>query len=327
MEGLFSEINHRTTGIRHIIIKQHTEVKMERQFEVEFLSDDRIRVVEKNYGDSAIFKYYDDDPELYMLSCRCSAVGMDLSLLEDMFETADNEIKIQQYQEDCEAAATAAKSRANRELEKLRSFTGGAQITGEEAFRFFYEQDLELLKGSPEEFFRPLNMEQKFPPDPNEYTGAQFFCPSEDAEARIPTALKKQVNDFYETEYSFRNGYPAILIGKPRAEHEEELSYYPCVRCGILFVDRAHVLGIIQFSRLNEHFADYWKCKRGPGALPLYRNEFGHTLLVMAFTLDDDDGIVAPRSSKWHSFFNTYPNLISREYNEFLRERGCVAKS
>lgn len=296
---------------------------MEYEFKTEFLPGDRIRVTETFSGDSVVLQYYEDDQELYLLSFKYERAGVSFSLLESFFAAAGDEITIRKHEELYESVGPVEKKRLPREIEELRQLIGGAPISSdEEGVKLALQKDLKLLSESPKDFFQLLDMEKEFPAAEEEYTGAQFFRSRLNEEKRpgIPAALKAQLDTFYKTEYSSRLGYPMALLTAPREEYaQSQLAFYPDSPGGVLFVDRAHVFGIIGFSGMRGYFATDWNGRRGPRAPQFYRSQSGRMLLVKKFSLDEEGRIADPESPTWYSFFNIFPNVAVREYAEFLR--------
>ena len=298
---------------------------MEHNFKIEFFDDGKIEVTSKESGDKVILRYYDDDPfdELYLTSLHCGPYGIPFSDLEDFVAAAGEELTIREHFAEEEAPAT----RLSSELAELHKWNAeGRKLSKVETFEFFHDRDVEILSHSPADFFRPLDMNQMSPDTWEESTGAQFFQPAAEAEEQIPNVLRKQAETLYETKYSFRLGYPILLLDAPREEYKQtRLASYPDNPSGILFLDRSHIYGIIQFPGLKQYFATYWKnTRRGPQFPQLYCGKFGKMLLVKKFALNENDELIDPFSQDWYAFFNIGPNLVIREYRDFLRKaKAC----
>jgi hypothetical protein len=284
-----------------------------------FLSGDQIEVFEKNYGGSAVFKYYDDDPELYMLSCDCGNVGLEFELLEAFFDTAALEFELEQREEDEREAEAANNKRLSKDLAELHEACKETEIrTMEAAWEFFHERDKQILDESPESFFQPLDMRMQLPENQSDYSGAQFYLlPGSVAEEMIPAELKEQMESLYETRYSFRLGYPVAFFDDPLNRCGDEWKYNPDYPRGILFMDKEHVRGIIQFDKLKRHFAEEWNRHRSPESPQLYCIDSGRMVLVKQFDLAENGTIADP---DWESFFNVFPSIVMKQYNEFLHK-------
>ena len=282
-------------------------------FDVDFLDDDRIKVTEREQGDFVIFKCYEGDPTLYMIELNCGPIGMDRLLLEEAFEAAETEILIRVHEEYDECCQPHEENRRDAELKALADAAGGfGKSSGEDVLDFFLERDLKLLGESPEKFFQPLDMTREFPESQNDYTGSQLFVDPVPPDTKLPEELKSQLDEFYVTRYTRRLGYPAVMLAKPR---DEEKLAYPGLPSGILFVDRDHVFGIVQFPSLKGGFADFWHRRRIEPVF--YCNDSKELLLVKKFDLAEDGGIADPN---WQCFFSVLPYTVRREYNDFLRD-------
>ena len=300
---------------------------MKDNFEVRFLDGDRIEVTETGSGDSAVFQYYDDDPELYMVSFHYERVGMPFSELEVFFNAAEKEVTIRQYFDEFETEPEADK--VSSKLAELDKLVAENRISEAEALKDFHDWDVEVLSESPAKFFSSLDMRWMLPPEMEAGTaGTRFFLTSADAEAQIPDASRKQVEALCETTYSFRAGNPVLLLEAPRDENAQPtLMLYPDTPCGILFLDRTHIYGIIQFSGLKGYFATEWNTRRGPQFPQLYLNEYGKMLLVKKYALNEKDELIDPNSQEeWYSFFNTFPYLVFRQHQEFRKNAEAVRR-
>jgi hypothetical protein len=296
---------------------------MEDKFEIKFLDGDQIEVSEKGSGDSAVFQYYDDDPDLYLVSFHYRSVGMPFSQLQDFFDAAEEELTVQRYLGEGEATP----GRLQRDLEEFHQLAADFQKKSQaDVFEFFHDRDVKVLSESPADFFLPLDMDKMLPDEENDFTGAQFFQTATDAEKQIPAALRKQVEALCKTKYSFRAGYPILLLEAPRDEDaQNRLLLFPETPSGILFIDRTHLYGIIQFSGLKQYFATDWNRQR-PRFPQLYCNESGKILLVKKYALNEKDEIADPNSQEWYSFFNIGPTLVIRQYQEFKRNAESVRR-
>ena len=230
---------------------------------------------------------FDETGEPWLTSLQ--GRGICLSDFEELADLAAQEEAVEEYFAN-QAAMMENAGALKEEAERFR------RESSERYFECYHDEDLKILNGTPEIFFRPLDLKTACP----EITG-------EGAREKIPQPLRTELEQYYEIEYSFRIGYPVCLIRGLRKEYADWLNYYPDMPCALLFFDSSRLFGIIQFKGTKQGFVEEWnnRCGLTIGNYPkMYLNDSGRLLLVKQFK-PDDGGNFAERN--WNTFFNNFP--------------------